>query len=602
MIHKLLKARLLAPTFIMVLAIVAAACGSDTPTEKPTQAPQPQASTSTPVPKAKATATPAPAPAVTPAAAAPAAPKVETLVIAVDPAAGECNVPWGCNVDAQQQFDPVMEVLADIDPHTNKWVPELAKSWEMSADGTEWTFVLEEGVPWHTGKNGEDWGTFTADDALHGAAMLGRDDSMMSWAANWRSIQQDQSTIVNDHEVIFKLDGPNPDYMFYIATSGGGVMTSKAQWDAGGDDLAKEDMIGTGPYRFVDREWGVNVEYELLPDHWRRNDPPPDFQKIELRWIKEVATRNAGLLAGEIHMTELTRDLADGAVANNGMKIIASIWPGNQIIGVFGGLVTPGDHVYEPEWRYPDLQYTDIRVREAMARAIDRQQIADTLFAGRVTQSAPLGFYPNLPGWDQRWLDDAEQDYGYDPAKARELLADAGYEPGDVQVTGALINMFGFSEAPDMMQAIGVMFEAVGISMVFEEWEWVNFRATWHGREPGANMVWLVPPSYKTVFAQLQHFFWTDPGHVPVYEDEWLDNRLDDLMAAVDPDERDTIQRDMGNYINDIYAEIPLFYIFIEWTVNPNIVDQWPFPGSDGANYGHWDMITACTTPEPCMD
>ncbi len=326
MIHKLLKARLLVPTFIMVLAIVAVACGSATPTQPPTQAPRPQAATATPQPVATAV----PRATATPAAPARAEAKVETLVLSVDPAAGETNLPWGGNVDHHQQFDLVMEVLIDIDPYTNKWVPELAKSWEMSANAAEFRMQLEEGVPWHTGKNGEDWGVFTATDAFHSAAMFQREDSLLAWSQQWRDIELDRSEILSDSELIFRLKGPNPDYLFYIAPSGGGLMTSKAQWDSGGDDVLKEDMIGTGPYRYTGREYGNNITYELLPDHWRRNNPPPDFQKFELRWIKEAATRNAGLLAGEIHLTELTRDLADAAVADAGMKIIESIWPGLQ--------------------------------------------------------------------------------------------------------------------------------------------------------------------------------------------------------------------------------------------------------------------------------
>ena len=88
--------------------------------------------------------------------------KVDTLVISVDPSAGETNLPWAGTVDHHQQMDLVMEVLVDIEPTTNIWVPELAKSWELSEDGTEWTFQLEEGVQWHN-----DWGEFTADDVFH---------------------------------------------------------------------------------------------------------------------------------------------------------------------------------------------------------------------------------------------------------------------------------------------------------------------------------------------------------------------------------------------------------------------------------------------------
>ena len=84
-------------------------------------------------------------------------------------------------------------------------------------------------------------------------AMMTRLESILGYATDWREIDLDTSEIVNDHEVILKLNNPNPDYLFYMTPSGGGLMMSKAQGDAGGDADYEEDMIGTGPYRFV--EW-----------------------------------------------------------------------------------------------------------------------------------------------------------------------------------------------------------------------------------------------------------------------------------------------------------------------------------------------------------
>ena len=609
----------------MLVAIIAVACGSDpTSTSAPapaaTTAPAPAATTAPAAPAA----TTAPAPAATQAApafrptatiaaavpvptatAAPVAPrgqaKVETLVMAVDPAAGETNIFWNGSVDHHQQFDLTNEVLVDIDPKTNLWVPELAKRWELSPDATEWTFFLEEGIQWHGG-----WGEFTTADVLHSWTMNARDDSLLGYVTDWREIDLAQVKIINDYEIVMKLRNPNPDYLFYIAPSGAGLMMSKAQWDDGGDAAYESDIIGTGPYRYTGRSFGVNITYERLDDHWRRGGkdglPPPDWEKIDLRWIKEPATRNAGLLAEEIHMTELTRDLADNAVANHGMKIIASNFPGNQVSVSFNGLwpVAPGD--YTEPWAFPDYPFNDIRVREAVNRAIDRQTIIDTLFAGRVTLSPQVGYYDNLPGWNPEWMTNYERDYGFDPDKARALLAEAGYGPDNpVKVKGILMNMFGFPESVDVMQALEVMLRDVGFEMTLEEWEWSNFFAAWRDKDPDAVGMWLIPPSFKTVFAQLS-LFYRSTGLLAMYNDATTDEIFSRLQQEVDLNERDAIQREMGDYLNAQYSQAPLVYLFIEWTLNPDIVDQWPFPGSDGANYGHFDLITACTTPEPCLN
>ena len=602
---------------LMALALVAVACGGDdeaaapasteptaaapapTPTAAPS-GPQPTATRAAGAFRAESTATGSSAAVATPApTAAPAMmegePKVDTLVISVDPSAGETNLPWAGTVDHHQQMDLVMEVLVDIDPTTNLWVPELAKSWELSDDGTEWTFVLEEGIQWHNG-----WGEFTVDDVFHSVAMNQRDDAILAYATDWRQIDLDASTKVSDHEVVLKLKNPNPDYLFYIAPSGGGLMMSKAHYDSGGDSAYEEDMIGTGPYRYTGREFGVNVTFERLDDHWRRHNPPPSFEKVDLRWIREVASRNAGLLAEEIHLTELTRELADTAVGNHGMKIIQSNFPGNQLNGIFQGLHPAEVGIFDPPFQDPSLPYTNVKVREAINRAIDKETIKNTLFSGRVTISPQIGYYPNLPGWDPRWLEEFEENYGYDPERAKELLVEAGY-PDGFKVKGILMNIFGFPESADIVQAIDVYLRDVGIEMELEEWEFSNYFSSWTNKEPESFGLWVGSPSYKTVFAQLS-LFNRSSGAIHLYETQVLDDLFDELSSTADPEERDRLQRQMGNILYDEYAYIPFFYIFIEFVANPNIIDSWEFPGSDGANYGHFDLITACLTDVPCYD
>ena len=608
-----------------LLLIVAVACGDSA--SAPAATPEPAAASSAPASTSAAPAAAAQAPEPSPTAPAfraasgstpaPAATaaivpeqqgdvKVDTLVIAVDPSAGETNLPWGGTVDHHQQMDLVMEVLVDIDAEQNIWVPQLATDWELSEDGTRWTFNLVEGVQFH-----ENWGEFTARDVFHSARLLTREDSLLGYANDWRSIDLDASEIISDHELAIQLKGPNPDFLFYIAPSGGGLMMSQEFWDAEGLDGYTNDMIGTGPYRFAERELGVNVTYEKLPDHWRLNgeggNPAPvDWPMVDLRWISEPATRNAGLLAGDIHLTELTRELADAAVSNNGMKVIQSNFPGNQLWGVFQGLYpetpAPGEwSVWDEPWMYPDFAPTDKRVREALNRAVDKELLIDTLFSGRVTVSPVGGFYPNLPGWDDSWFDRYDELYGYDPERARALLAEAGYGPDNpAEIEMKVMNIFGFPESADLMQAIGVMFTDVGVDVSYEEWVFSNYYSAWTKKEDDSVGFWVAPPSFKTVYAQLS-IFNRSSGAIHFFETPELDELFKELGNTVPVDERSKIQNRMGEVIFTEYGYLPLFYIFIEFVANPEIIDTWEFPGSDGANYGHFDLIRACRSADPCF-
>jgi ABC-type transport system substrate-binding protein len=103
------------------------------------------------------------------------------------------------------------------------------------------------------------------------------------------------------------------------------LMQSKALWDAKGLDGYQEKIIGTGPYLYQGRVLGQSISYERLPQHWRLK-PVPDWPEFEIRWLPEDATRQAALLTGEIHVTELPRSLTDDAVGR-GMKLIANTSP-----------------------------------------------------------------------------------------------------------------------------------------------------------------------------------------------------------------------------------------------------------------------------------
>ena len=554
------------PALLMLVAAVACAGDQSAPGAAPavaqpaaTSAPAaastraPALSPTAPAFRAAADSTPAPAATVAAASQPEGQLKVDTLVIAVDPAAGETNLPWAGTGDHHQQMDLVMEVLVDIDAEQNVWVPQLASSWELSEDGTRWTFQLIEGVEFH-----DDWGEFTAADFFHSVSMLTRDDSLIGTITEWRTIDLDQSVIVSDHELVVQLGNPNPDYLFYIAPSGGGLMMSKAFWDAEGLDGYNRDMIGTGPYRFAGRELGVDVDFERLPEHWRLNGQggnpaPADWPMVNLRWISEPGTRNAGLLAGEIHLTELTRELADTAVTDHGMKVIQSNFPGNQLWGVFQGLYpetpAPGEwSAWEQPWMFPDFDANDPRVREALNRAVDKELLIDTLFSGRVTVSPVGGFYPNLPGWDETWVERFDDLYGYDPGRARELLAEAGYGPDNpAEMKMIVMNIFGFSESADLMQAVGVMFADIGVDVTYEEWEFGNYYSAWTKKEPESVGFWVAPPSYKTVYAQLSLFNRSN-GAIHLFETQELDTLFQELDRTVPPGDRADIQNQMGRH------------------------------------------------------
>jgi peptide/nickel transport system substrate-binding protein len=560
--------------------LLAVACGGAAPA---TPAAPPAAKAPAAPAASAATAVPTPVPAAA-KAAAPGKAKVNKLIMGLTTAGWETNLVWAGSVDHHAQHELVMESLVDIDPKTNGYIPELAYKWEMSPNGKDWTFWLNKGVQFH-----DNWGEFTAKDVAWSVETQKRPDSLMAYVTSFRDI--DNVEAINDYQVVLHLKNADPDFLFYIAPSGGMLMQSKAFWDAKGLDGYLDKIVGTGPYRYKGRELGRYIAFERLPTHWRVKHT--DWPEFEIRWMPEDSTRLAALITKEIHITELPRSLTDDAARTKGMKVITSIFPGNQILIQMGGL-----YFNTPDKLDPQNPFTNIKVRQALNKAINKKELARTLFSDRVTISPVLGYYPNLPGWNPAWLEKYDKLYGYDLAGAKKLMAEAGY-PSGFKTKGFLTVTYGFPEALDLLQSIQVYWKPLGVDMELEEIERPRMIKQARAREL-SNRVITVSPSYKTVSSQIGLFNYTKGNGTRVFEDDWIDGKYKELQLLVDSAPRDKLLRQIGDYKFEQFENVPLFFYFIEMVVDPNIVDKWPFPGSDGANHGHYDLITACTTPTPC--
>ena len=199
------------------------------------------------------------------------------------------------------------------------------------------------------------------------------------------------------------------------------MMMSKDHWDQEGQEGLEQRVVGTGAYQYLEREVGQSILFERASDeHWRVGRG--DFNQIQQVFAPEAATRLAMLLAEEAHVAALPRDgLAQAA--DNGMKIINSGIGGLHTMFLFGGLYfTSGEEAYDPSipWAAPGEKGR--LVRQALNKAINRDEINEFIFKGSGAPYRVVDYHPTMPGrnpeWDERW----EEEYGFDPDKARELL------------------------------------------------------------------------------------------------------------------------------------------------------------------------------------
>jgi len=531
--------------------------------------------------------------------------KVDRLVLGLIEKYRDYWRPWiNGTPDHMIQHDPVFEWLVEVAPD-GTYKPWLADSWDLAPDGRSWRVKLHKGVQFHHG-----YGEFTAKDVVHSHALWcddnypGRKDPTTVGYKNG-ICTVNRIEVVNDYEVVMHCKVVCLEWPFYYSSASTVVIFSKAQWDKEGEMALETRPAGTGPYIFKERAPDRYVLFERAPTpHWKWGTV--DWKELQMTWTYEEPTRLAQFFAGETHLTELNKDLIEEAV-RKGHKLIRSRDTAQQIVLTFGGLYFGTED--KATGRYTEhggtsgkldlsVPWTKKEVRQAINKAINREELLRVLYKGRATYTYVAGYYPGLPGWDPTWEKRFPEMYGYDPTAAKRLLAQAGYPKG-FKMKAWLFPFAGAPELIPLMEAIQVQLREVGIELEMEEADVVatvlpvsrDRKANWYIR-PGI-------PSKKAVEAQIAAF---NAGKAAPhwYEDDTIYKMWEDLLQITDSKAYDEQLRKIGNYKFESFEIIPLFDVYIEVVVNPKIIKDWPFSGWDGGDMGHTFLISACQQETPC--
>jgi peptide/nickel transport system substrate-binding protein len=306
----------------------------------------------------------------------------------------------------------------------NLMAPSLAESWTVSADQKVYEFKLREGLRFHNGD------PFTAEDvkfSFHRAK-----------GARILHEKVRELTVVAPHRVRFSLHEPWPDFMTFYGTivSGAGWIVPKKYVEQVGNEGFKRHPIGLGPYRFVSHTPGVELAMEAFEGYWRK---VPSVKRLVFKVVPEPTTRMAMLKRGEVDIAYLL----DAPQAQEVKRDPALKLAFSGGIGIFF-------LDFLEQWD-PKSPWADTRVRLAASHAIDRQALSDaeTLGASKPAGNfIPRSFEFALPLEPTR----------YDPAKAKQLLAEAGYPNGfDAGELHQLPPYFSLGEAiVGYLQAVGI--------------------------------------------------------------------------------------------------------------------------------------------------
>ena len=288
--------------------------------------------------------------------------------------------------------------------------PELAESWSWSEEGTELTFPLRQGVKWHDGK------PFTAKDVKCTWDMLtGKSNEKLrlnprkSWYRNLEEV-----TINGEYEVTFRLKRPQPSFLALLASGWSPVYPCHVP----AKDMRRQP-IGTGPFKLVSFESNRSIKLAKNPDYWKPGRPYLDG--VEMSIIGNRSTRVLAFVANEFDLTfvaDITVPLiAD--VTSRAPKAICQLAPTSVSTNLIVNRNKP--------------PFNDVRLRKAMALALDRNAMIDILTGGKASIAGAMMASPE-GGWGMpKEMVMALPGYGGDQAarqaEARSIMESLGYGP-----------------------------------------------------------------------------------------------------------------------------------------------------------------------------
>ena len=417
----------------------------------------------------------------------------------------------------------VYEALFDKDAETGEFIPVLATEWEW-VDDTHLSVTLREGVKFH---NGED---FTADDVAY---TISRFPDGPATGSLFEPFDPEGTEIVDDYHIIIAFKRPFAPALNYLSSSSiRAFIVPHDYMEANGEDCLNQNPVGTGPYQFVDWVVSSHVDLTRFDGYW---GDAPAIKDVRIRFIPESTARTIALETGEIDLAAALDD-----------SDIESILAGEKehILGY----LAPGLQVNYLAFNYNFEPFQDIRVRQAIAYGVNWEDVA--IAAGETTYvladsclTPPSDYYVSTGT------------YAYDPDRAKELLAEAGYADGfEIHCIE--------QESPAMIRSAEAMqayLADLGITLTIEPAD----AATWQDAlNKGTCDISIASMTAATA----------DPAHAlnnlrntsTVVVSRVDDERFNELMQAgtdaMDETERTEVYAELQQYVYDNVLEIPVHH------------------------------------------
>jgi peptide/nickel transport system substrate-binding protein len=426
----------------------------------------------------------------------------------------------------QHMLDPLVEV----DYAKKQFVGVLAESWEFQ--GKQWIFRLRRGVRFHDGS------PFTSADVIHTLKRI-KEDKRSLQSSNLADVSEMQAP--DDYTVIVTTETPNAVFLDRLHNR---FVTSKTAAEKSGEE-ADQRAIGTGPYKFVSWQRDGNLVLTRNDDYWGAKGA---IKEIVFRRVKEDSGRVAGLLAGQ------------GDVINNVPVEELSRFEKHPKVRAEKA---EGLRMYFLAMNVTHKPFDNKLIRQAFNYAIDPAAIIKHIYEGNgFVMNGPVG--SNVIGYDPK-----VKRYPYDPKKAKELIAQAGY-PGGLEVK-LYFSPDRYPKAREVCQVIAGQLAKAGVKTELVSQEFVIF---W-GKE-GVNggklpFYYVGRPAIDadTVYDQ---YFRSGVTKRVEYKNPEFDRLIDEEQKTGDQKKRVALLQQAGRILMEDVPFVPLYTLAEIYGVARNVV------------------------------
>ncbi|MCA9984103.1 MAG: ABC transporter substrate-binding protein [Anaerolineales bacterium] len=428
--------------------------------------------------------------------------------------------------------------------------PALATSWEISDDGTTYTFTLREGVVFHNGE------TFDAEDVV--TTWEAGKDPLNAYYYTYEDVVAIE--VIDDYTVAITSSAPDPLFLTTGFPTFGIYPTD--YYNEVGFEGFEAHPIGTGAFQFVEWIEGERIVLEANPNYWEEG--LPKLARVVFRPIPESATRLAAIQTGEIHIaSRLIAEEASQLLTNRDIQVIS--YSNDRSYYIAFNNLTSG--IGQPT--------EDVRVRLAMNYAVDRQAIIDALFDGQATLSSGFVAPFNLG------FDSSIEPYPYDPDQAIALLTDAGY-PDGFEI-GFACPIGAYPNFEQVCEAVAGYLAEVGITPEGGEIQFMESGQYWD-LEANKELPALFGDAWSVTNGEaldrLQGALLAEASYA-AWEDAELRALIEEASATIDIDARADVYTRIHQYMYENPPFIYLYYPNVFEAINSAVQNYTPRPAED---------------------